>query len=148
MVVTTILFTHTTFLWATCCLICFITIVKLFFTLILTTVHTVTDLDYGSYRLSNAEIGLTAGVTGQQGMLNPPRHLIPPPVYLGVRVSPFVYLTCNSYLNFETDYSSVSWPFHYLRFYVPLKNFSLIWRCNHCRRRASKCRTIFGAQGL
>jgi hypothetical protein len=30
------------------------------------------DLDYGSYRLSNVEIGLTAGVTGQQGMLTPP----------------------------------------------------------------------------
>jgi hypothetical protein len=52
-----------------------------------------------------------AGVTGRQGMLTPPRHLIPPPVFLGVRVSPFLYLTCNSYLNFETDYSSVSWPF-------------------------------------
>jgi hypothetical protein len=36
-----VLFTHTTFLWATCCLMCFITIVKLFFTLIFTTVHTV-----------------------------------------------------------------------------------------------------------
>jgi hypothetical protein len=48
----------------------------------------------------------------QQGILTPPRHLIPPPVFLGVRVSPFVYLTCNSYLNFETDYTSVSWPFH------------------------------------
>jgi hypothetical protein len=32
MVVTTILFAHTTFLWATCCLICFIPIVKRFFT--------------------------------------------------------------------------------------------------------------------
>jgi hypothetical protein len=41
MVVTTTLFTHTTFLWATCCVICFITIVKPFLTLILTTVHTV-----------------------------------------------------------------------------------------------------------
>jgi hypothetical protein len=41
MFVTTILFTHTPFLWATCCLICFITIVKPFLTLILTTVHTV-----------------------------------------------------------------------------------------------------------
>jgi hypothetical protein len=41
MVVTRILFTHTTFPWATCCLICFITIVKPFLTLILTTVHTV-----------------------------------------------------------------------------------------------------------
>jgi hypothetical protein len=52
-----------------------------------------------------------AGVTGRQGMLTPPRHLIPPPVFPGVRVSPFVYLTFNSYLNFETEYSSVSWPF-------------------------------------
>jgi hypothetical protein len=34
-------------------------------------------------------------------------------VYPGVRVSPFVYLTCNSYLYFETDYPSVSWPFLY-----------------------------------
>jgi hypothetical protein len=51
-------------------------------------------------------------VTGQQGMLTLPRHLIPPPVYPGVRVSLFVYLTCNSYLYFETDYSSASWPFH------------------------------------
>jgi hypothetical protein len=32
MVVTTISFTHTTFLWATCCLICFISIVKSFLT--------------------------------------------------------------------------------------------------------------------
>jgi hypothetical protein len=41
MVVKTILFTHTTFLWVTCCLICFITIVKPFLTLILNVVHTV-----------------------------------------------------------------------------------------------------------
>jgi hypothetical protein len=32
MVVTTFLFSHTTFLWATCCLICFIPIVKPFLT--------------------------------------------------------------------------------------------------------------------
>jgi hypothetical protein len=32
MVVTTIVFAHTTFLWATCCLICFIPIVKPFLT--------------------------------------------------------------------------------------------------------------------
>ena len=40
-------------------------------------------------------MGLTADATGQQGMLTPPRHLIPPPVCPGVRVSPFIYLTCN-----------------------------------------------------
>jgi hypothetical protein len=89
MVVITILFTHTTFLWATCCLICFITIVKLFFTLTLTTVHTVTDLDYGSYRLPNLEKGLIAGVIDRQGMLTPPWHLIPSLIYSEVRVRPF-----------------------------------------------------------
>jgi hypothetical protein len=41
MVATTILFTHTTFLRAICSLICFITSVQPFLTLILTTVHTV-----------------------------------------------------------------------------------------------------------
>jgi hypothetical protein len=40
-----------------------------------------TDLDYGSYRLFNMEIGLTAGVTGQQEMLTPPWLLIPPLIY-------------------------------------------------------------------
>jgi hypothetical protein len=58
------------------------------------------------------EMGHKAGATGRQGMLNPPRHLIPPPVFPGVRVSPFVYLICNSYLNLEINCSSVSWPFH------------------------------------
>jgi hypothetical protein len=45
----------------------------------------------------------------EQGMLTPAKHRIPPP---GVRVSPFIYLTCNSYLCFETDYSLVSKPFN------------------------------------
>jgi hypothetical protein len=36
----------------------------------------------------------------------------------------------------------------YLRFYVPLKNISLIWRRNHCRWRAAKFRPMLGAQGL
>jgi hypothetical protein len=51
------------------------------------------------------------GANGQQGIFTPLRHLIPLPVFSGVHVSPFVYLTRNSYFNFETDYSSVSWPF-------------------------------------
>jgi hypothetical protein len=38
-----------------------------------------------SYQL---ELGLIAGVTGRQGMLTPPRHLIPPLVYPEVRVCP------------------------------------------------------------
>jgi hypothetical protein len=36
------------------------------------------------------------------------RHLIPPLAGPGVRVSPFIYLTCNSNLCFETDFSLVS----------------------------------------
>jgi hypothetical protein len=40
-----------------------------------------------------------------------PRHLFPPPVCPGVRVHPFVSLTCNSYLCFETDHCFISWPF-------------------------------------
>jgi hypothetical protein len=33
-------------------------------------------------------------------------------------------------------------------FYVPLKNFSLIWRRHHYRRRAAKFRPMLGAQSL
>jgi hypothetical protein len=40
------------------------------------------------YRLSNLEIGLTAGVAGQQGMFTPPWHLIPLLIYSEVRVRP------------------------------------------------------------
>jgi hypothetical protein len=36
----------------------------------------------------------------------------------------------------------------YLLLYVPLKNFSLIWRRYHCRWRAVKFRPMVGAQGL
>jgi hypothetical protein len=48
-----------------------------------------TDLDYGLYRLSNLEIGLTVGVTCQQGILTSKWHLIPPLIYSEVRVRPF-----------------------------------------------------------
>jgi hypothetical protein len=40
------------------------------------------------------------------------------------------------------------WLIDYLRFYVPLKNISLIWRRHHCRWRAAKFRPMLGAQGL
>jgi hypothetical protein len=40
------------------------------------------------------------------------------------------------------------WLIDYLRFYLPLKNFSLIWRRHHCRWRAAKFRPMLGAQGL
>jgi hypothetical protein len=36
----------------------------------------------------------------------------------------------------------------YLLFYVPLKNFSLIWKRHRCRQRAAKFRPMFGAYGL
>jgi hypothetical protein len=48
-------------------------------------------------------IRLAAGATGQQGMFTPHWHLIPPLAGPGVGVSPFIYLTCNSYLRFEID---------------------------------------------
>jgi hypothetical protein len=35
-----------------------------------------TDLHYGSSRLFELELGLTAGVTGRQGTFSPPWHLI------------------------------------------------------------------------
>jgi hypothetical protein len=36
----------------------------------------------------------------------------------------------------------------FIRFHVPLKTFSLIWRHHHCRWRAAKFRPMFDAQGL
>jgi hypothetical protein len=60
-----------------------------------------------------------AGVTGRQGMLTALSHLIPPPVCL----------------------------IDYLRFYIPLKNFSLIWRRHHCRWMAAKFKPMLGTQG-
>ena len=40
------------------------------------------------------------------------------------------------------------WLIDYLLFYVPLKNFSPIWRRHHYRWRAAKFRPMLGAQGL
>jgi hypothetical protein len=42
----------------------------------------------------------------------------------------------------------IDWLIDYLRFYVLLKNFSLIWGRDHCRWRAAKFRPMLGAQGL
>ena len=42
----------------------------------------------------------------------------------------------------------MDWLIDYLRFYVPLKNISLVWRRHHCRWRAAKFRPMLGAQGL
>jgi hypothetical protein len=43
------------------------------------------------FRLPDLEIKFNAGVFGGQGMLTPPRHLIPPLVYPGIRVSPILW---------------------------------------------------------
>jgi hypothetical protein len=43
---------------------------------------------------------------------------------------------------------SFDWLLNYLWFYIPLKNFSLIWRRHHCLWRATKFRPMLGAQGL
>jgi hypothetical protein len=42
----------------------------------------------------------------------------------------------------------IDWLIDYLRFYVPLKKFSLIWRRHHCRWRAAQFRPMLGTQGL
>ena len=47
-----------------------------------------------------------------------------------------------------TLFTFLDWLIDYLRFYVPLKNFSLIWRRHQCRCRAAKFRTMLVAQGL
>lgn len=52
-----------------------------------------TAFDYELLRLPNHNIGLTAGVTGQQGVLSPVRHLIPSLVCPGVRIC--LYFLCN-----------------------------------------------------
>jgi hypothetical protein len=40
------------------------------------------------------------------------------------------------------------WLIDYLRFYVTLKNFSLIWRHHHCQWWAAKFRPMLGVRGL
>jgi hypothetical protein len=44
-------------------------------------------------------------------------------------------------------YWQIDWLIDLL-FYVPLKNFSLIWRRHHCQWRAAKLRPMLGTQGL
>jgi hypothetical protein len=61
---------------------------------------------------------------------------------------PFVYLTCNSYFNFETDYSSVSWPFHvrYICSFI-LKQHRLLARSAiwwYQRQRVQERRNLIG----
>ena len=64
-----------------------------------------TDFDYGLLRLPNLDCWLTAGVSGQQGMLTPPRHLIPFLVYPGVRVCHALIFVL--FLDYEIDYGTL-----------------------------------------
>jgi hypothetical protein len=62
-------------------------------------------------------------------------------------VSPNLTLRDHNLYKLKSALYQIDW-LPYLRFYVPLKNFSLIWRRHHCRWRAAKFRPILGAQGL
>jgi hypothetical protein len=60
---------------------------------------------------------------------------------------PHFFLICADILMWS--YTKIKdWLIDYLQFCVPLKNFSLIWRRNHCQWRAAKFRPMLGAQGL
>jgi hypothetical protein len=73
-----------------------------------------TDFDYGLYRLSNLEIGLTVGVTGQQEMLTPLWHLIPPAcdIFSGPCSPIHKIVSPISYRTYEIDYCSLFLSFH------------------------------------
>ena len=66
-------------------------------------------VDFGLLRLPDQDYGLTAGVTGRQGMRTPPRHLTPPLVCPGVRVCPTLF--CIPFGTYEIDDCSISMPF-------------------------------------
>jgi hypothetical protein len=64
-----------------------------------------TNLDYGSYHLANLEIGITLGVTSQQGMLIPPWPLVPSLVFPGVHVTCGLFHYLNWTLILTVDFS-------------------------------------------
>jgi hypothetical protein len=135
--------------WPICWMICFIQFVRLSF-------------QYWLWRRVIPYTWRMAGVTGQQRMLTLPRHLILPLVLAEVRVSLLFTVDYSMYfiwtLVLTADFSIlpdwthrfwlIDWLIDYLRFYVPLKNSSLIWRCHHSRWRAAKFSPMHGAQGL
>lgn len=75
-----------------------------------------TDFDYELLRLPILDYWLTAGVTDQQGMLTPLRHLIQLLVYqaAGVRVCHAFVFVLLGFLDYEIDYSSLSSSFHFM----------------------------------
>jgi hypothetical protein len=98
LVVKTILFAHTTFLWATCCLICFIPIVKPFSTLIFTTVRAVWK--YGSRRVWPIDRGCLLLLSTWS------------PLWY-IQMSVYAHsLICISYRTCEIDYCSLFMLFH------------------------------------
>jgi hypothetical protein len=116
MVITTILFTHTTFLWATCCLICFITIVKPFLTLILTTVHTI----YLIWKKGSGPVwSIDRGCLFLHGTWF---HLW----YIQRSVNAHS-LICISYWTYEIDYCSLSLSFHCYERYTMHRFHSCKW---------------------
>jgi hypothetical protein len=58
---------------------------------------------------------------------------------------PIIYKCKNSFPSCVTHFD---WMIDYLLFYVPLKDFSFIWRHHHYRWRAAKFRPMLGTQGL
>jgi hypothetical protein len=78
--------------------------------------------------LSDLEIGLPAGVTGRQGMLTSPRHLVPPLVYSNVRVCPILWFV------FPTGLL-ISMTVRYLCPYKQGKKEN----CANSRKRGSMC---------
>jgi hypothetical protein len=91
-----------------------------------------TDLDYESYRLSNVEIGLTAGVTDQQGMLTPPWHLIPPlictPILWFVFPIGLMRLITDRYFcHFILDFCFQKLLFWHVTYCAPLQNGGNRW---------------------
>jgi hypothetical protein len=72
------------------------------------------------------------------GMLTHPRHLIPPLVYPWIRVSPFISLTCNSYLYFEKlRLINLCYLSHFIFFNHGFKYCTIfrsyIWRPKYCK---------------
>jgi hypothetical protein len=61
---------------------------------------------------------------------------------------PFLVVILKLYFVWRgTLHGLVNWLIDWLRFYVPLKNFSLIWRRHHYRWRAANFGSMLGAQG-
>jgi hypothetical protein len=127
-VVTTILFTHTTFLVATCCLTRFIAIVKPFLILVFTTVHTVYLIwKKGSRRVWSIDRGysLLHGTWSHLWYIQRSvyAHSL---IYISYRTYEIEY--CSIFLSFPTCSVQVLWGFQ--RFYSVLSKLKLLWKKN------------------